>query len=277
MRGFRNALVAALISTGLMIGALSISLVEFVPQAAPTATNILLPSPVHLTATSTLIPTFTPTIGLESPTPSITPTFTITATPPASCQPPFGWGGIVIQAGETLESIATRYRISKDELRRANCLLSDNLVAGTILYAPPAMTSTPVICSQGATGWIKTYIVKPGDTMYAIASNHYTTVGLLKNVNCRTSDLIHAGETLWVPNVATRTPYPTPLPGSTVTPYPTEPLTETALPYTATILPYTATITIVPSSTPEPNTSTPIPTSASVPTFTPSPTAFPTP
>ena len=270
LRGFTNALVVALISTGLMIGALSISLVEFVPQAAPTGTNILLPSPVHLTATSTLIPTLTPTIGLESPTPSITPTSINTNTPPASCQPPFGWRGVVLQAGETLEIIAARYRISKDELRRANCLLSDNLVAGTILYVPPSMTSTPVVCNQGAAGWVKTYIVKPGDTFYAIASNHYTTAGLLKSVNCRTSDLIHPGEILWVPNVATRTPYPTSLPGSTVTPYPTQPLTETALPYTATVMPSS---TPVPSNTPVPNTSTPIPT---VPTLTPSPTAFPT-
>jgi LysM repeat protein len=270
VRGFTNALVVALISTGLMIGALSISLVEFVPQAAPTGTNILLPSPVHLTATSTLIPTLTPTVGLESPTSSFTPTFINTNTPPASCQPPFGWVQIVIQVGETLETIAARYRISKDELRRANCLLSDNLVAGTILYTPPSMTSTPVVCNQGAAGWVKTYIVKPGDTFYAIASNHYTTAGLLKSVNCRISDLIHPGETLWVPNVATRTPYPTPLPGSTVTPYPTEPLTETALPYTATA---------IPSNTPLPNTSTPIPTVPTTtpePTLTPSPTAFPT-
>ena len=272
VRGFTNALLVALISIGLMIGALSISLVEFVPQAASTATNILLPSPVNLTATTTLIPTLTPTVGPESPTPSITPTFINTNTPPASCQPPFGWVQIVVQAGETLQTIATRYRISKDDLRHANCLLSDNLVAGTILYVPSSMTSTPVVCSQGAAGWVKSYIVKSGDTFYAIASNHYTTAGLLKSVNCRTSDLIFPGETLWVPNVATRTPYPTPLPGTprAVTPYPTEPLTETALPYTATDMP---------SSTPVPNTLTPIPTvptSTPESTVTPSPTAFPT-
>ena len=271
VRGVKNALVVALISTGLMIGALSISLVEFVPQAAPTSTNVVLPSPVGLTATSTLIPTLTPTVGAESPTPSITPTSTSTTTPPASCPPPFGWSQIVIQAGETLESIALRYRVSKDELRLANCLLSDNLVAGTILYAPPAMTSTVVVCSQGAAGWVKTYIVKANETLYGIASNHYITVGLLKSVNCRTSDLIFTGETLWVPNVATRTPNPTPLPGSTVTPYPTQPLTETAVPYTPTP---------IPTDTSVPNTATPIPTvPSSTPesTLTPSPTAFPTP
>ena len=80
LRGLGNALVVALISIGLMVGALSISLVEFVPQATPTATNSLFllsrASDRHLTPS---VPTLTPTLGLESPTPSITPTFTNTA------------------------------------------------------------------------------------------------------------------------------------------------------------------------------------------------------
>ena len=267
VRDFGNALVIALISTGLIIGALSISLVEFVPEATPTATNILFSSPAPLTATSTLHPTLTPTLGLESSTPTITPTSINSATPPSSCQPPFGWvNQIDIQPGETLDILAARYRISKDELIRANCLLSNTLVAGTKLYVPPVVANTAVTCSQGAAGWVKGYVVKPGDTIYAIATNHYTTAGLLKSVNCRTSDLIYPGETIWIPNVATRTPYPTSLPGVTVTPNPTDPLTETALPYTATILP---------SDTPIPATSTAIPISTAIPTFTPSLTAFP--
>ncbi len=99
------------------IGALSISLVEFVPEATPTATNILFPSPAPLTATSTIPPTLTATLGLESPTPTITSTFINSATPPVSCQPPFGWvNQIDIQPGETLDMLAARYRISKDEL-----------------------------------------------------------------------------------------------------------------------------------------------------------------
>jgi LysM repeat protein len=262
LRGLGNALAVALISIGLMVGALSISLVGFAPQATPTATNELFPSPAPLTVTQTETPTLTPTIAQESPTPSITPTFTNTALPPASCLPPSGWRQIIIQAGETLDSIAALYRTSKDELRSANCLLIDNLVAGTVLYAPPVATTTSVVCSQGAAGWLKRYVVKPGDTFYAIAANHYTTAGLLKSVNCRTSDLVHVGETLWVPNVATRTPRPTIVPGSTITTHPTDPLTETALPYTTTV---------EPSNTPLPYTLTPISTPTAVPTFTLSP------
>ena len=276
LRELGSALVVALISIGLMIGALSISLVEFVPQVTPTAADNLHPSPIPLTATNTIPPTPTPTLGLESPTPSVTSTSTITFTPPASCPPPSGWVQIFIQAGETLDSIAARYRTGKDDLRRANCLLIDTLVSGTVLYVPPVATNTVAVCSPGASGWVKSYTVKPGDTIYSIATNYYSTATQLKTVNCRTSDLIYVGEVLWIPNVATRTPRPTPLPGSTVTPYPTEtelPFTITVLPFTATVLPFTA--TIQPSDTPVPATATAMPTPTAMPTLTASPTAFP--
>ena len=59
-----------------------------------------------------------------------------------------------------------------------------------------------------------------------------------------------------------------PLPGVTVTPQPTDPLTETALPFTATVQP---------SNTPVPNTPTVAPTVTAIPTLTVSPTAFPNP
>jgi LysM repeat protein len=264
LRDFGNALVVALISIGLMVGALSISLVEFAPQATPTATDNMPPSPLPLTVTSTVPPTLTPTLALESPTPSITSTLTNTAIPPASCRPPAGWGQIIIQAGETLDSIAIRYRTTKNELRLANCLMTDNLVAGSILYAPVVATITPSLCNQGQAGWVKNYIVKPGDTIYAIATNYYTTVSQLKAVNCRTSDVIRTGDLLWIPNVATRIPPPTQLPGNTATPYPTNPLiTETTLPFT---------LTPIPSDTPVPPSPTNLPfTLTVIPTFTLSP------
>jgi len=268
LREFGNALVIALISISLMVGALSISLVEFVPKEASTPTNVIMPSPAPRTATVTPLPTQTPTLGLESPTVTNTSTLVNTNTPPASCPPPPGWvNQIIIQGGETLEILAARYRVNKDELRRANCLSSDNLVAGTILYVPPAPTSTVAVCNPGASGWSKAYTVKSGDTLYAIATNYYITAGLLRSVNCRAGDLIYTGEVLWVPTVSTRTPYPTPLPGSTVTPYPTDPLTETALPFTLTPIP---TDTLIPA------TPTVIPTLTAAPTTTASLTAFPT-
>ncbi len=245
-RDFGNALVIALVSIALIVGALSISLVEFAPPAAATSTSILIPSPLPLTATSTFEPaTNTPTVSIGLPIPT---TMTPTSSPPANCPVPSGWGQITVLAGDSLESIAALYRIPADDLRRANCLFASSLVTGSKLYVPPVAANTSAACAPGAVGWTKNYTVKAGDNLYRIAFNHYSTLELIRKVNCRTSDAIYPGEVLWVPNIAsTRTSEPTSLPGDTVTPYPTDPLTETALPFTATFVP-----TSTPSLTPVP-------------------------
>lgn len=261
MRDFGNALVAALLSIGLTLGALSISLVGFVPEETPPPTLALLPSPIPVTATQTLPPTATLDVLIS--TPILTATNTII--PPTYCQPPAGWIPITLQAGDTFESLAARYATSPDVLKSSNCLFSnDSLIAGTLIYVPPAPTSTVLACSSGASGWIKNYSVKPKDTLYSIASSYGTSVGNLKRVNCRSSDVIYVGELLWVPNVPTRTPTFTPLPGITFTAAPslTEPFTQTVLPFTATF---------------EPTATLPPPTATPIPTQTGSPTAFPTP
>lgn len=269
LRDFGTALVIALLSIILMVGALSISLVEFVPEAAPTATSVVMPSPLPLTATDTLVPTATPLPtetflpGTETPTSTVAPTNTnvpITST----CPVPAGWGQIAVQPYDTLDSLAAQYRVNRNDLKIANCLVGDNLFVNTVLYVPPVPTSTVMGCRTGAAGWLKSYVVKAGDTIYAIATNYNTSANLMKTVNCKSSDLIYIGEILWVPNSPTRTPYPTPRPGITASPYPTDPLTETALPFT---------LTPQPSNTAVPPTSTFIPTP--IPTLTASLTAFP--
>lgn len=260
LRELGTALIVALASIGLIFGALSISLVEFIPEATPTPTFALPASPVPVTATSTFPPTTT-----QDPNIATLP-FTVTNTlPSSSCQPPAGWIPYTIQLNDTLDSLATKYRTDKNTLRTSNCLLSDNLIPATLFFVPPAPTSTTAVCAPGAVGWVKIYVVKSGDTLYAISGNHYTTVALLKSVNCKTTDQIKTGEILWVPNVATRTPQPTLLPGVTASPYPTDPLTETALPFT---------VTVIPSNTPIPNTPTAVSTPTAMPTLTTSPTAF---
>ena len=269
-RDFRNALVVALISIGLTVGSLSISLVEFAPKAVPSPTASSSPPP--LTATFTLIPTITLTVGLESPTPSVTFTFTVTATPPVSCPPPAGWNQILVQAGETLDNLSQTYHASKDDLRNGNCLLSDNLVPGSILYVPAVAPSTPTACNQGALNWNKSYVVIAGDTLYKIATSYYSSVGTLKSVNCKDSDVIHVGEVLWVPIIATRTPTPAPAPIYTSTTQPTDRPTE-PLPFTMTIAPsdtlVPATATPTPTNPPATDTLTPVPS------LTASPTPFP--
>lgn len=262
LRQFGSALTLALISAGLVLGSLSLALVEFAPAAQRASTDVLLPSPMALTATSTLPP------PLESPTATATPPPTNTPPPPPSCQPPINWYPIQVQLDDTLASIAALYRISPDKLRAGNCLLTNNLVPGSTIYVPPVPTNTAAACVPGAVGWVKNYHAQAGDTFYRIASYYGISYTLLMNVNCRTSSRLIAGELLWVPNIPTRTPTPTLVPGEpTFTPYPTLPLTETTLPFT---------LTPEPTNTPTPPTPTLTPTNTPEPTLTSSPTAFPT-
>jgi LysM repeat protein len=239
LRDFGSALVIALVSIGLVAGSLSISTVEFATEATSTATQEILPSPVPLTATPSIAPTLTPDLTLITATASIIPTNTITSTPPANCLIPNGWLQITVQAGETLESIAAKYRITAADLQRGNCLPTNIVVAGTRLYVPPVPANTTVACTPGAVGWTKSYIVKPGDNLYRIGLDHYVSLDQMRRVNCRVGDTIYSGELLWVPDVSTRTPLPSPLPGvtSTITPEMTQPFTITVLPYTPTIQP----------------------------------------
>jgi hypothetical protein len=84
-------------------------------------------------------------------------------------------------------------------------------------------------------GWVKAYVVEPGDTLYRIAARFSTTVELLAEANCKSDSVIYAGERLWVPY------RPTPVAGITIIPtFPTPTANETQ----------TATMTTAPSSTP---------------------------
>lgn len=267
VRDFGNALVVALLSIGLTLGALSVSLVGFIPEEAPQPTQALMITPIPVTATHTLPPTLTPLAAQASPTSTVT----LTVIPPTSCLVPAGWIPIVVQTGETLDGLAFKYNSNRNALISGNCLFSESLIPGTVIYVPQVVaTNTIAVCIQGASGWVKNYVVKYGDTFFNIGSRYGVSANSIKAVNCRSSDLIYVGETLWVPNVPTRTPTYTPQPGTTYTPAPpllTEPITETVLPFT---------LTPVPTKTSIPATSTPVPTASPIATPTASPTAIPT-
>lgn len=67
-----------------------------------------------------------------------------TPTPiPAACVPPYGWKPYVVQPGDTLYSLATRFRTTVQAIMRANCLNRYYLYAGEILYLPPLPAPTP--------------------------------------------------------------------------------------------------------------------------------------
>lgn len=89
----------------------------------------------------------------------------------------------------------------------------------------PAQTST-VACGP-YTGWARSYVVQPGDTLYRIATLHGIDVEILKRANCKTGTLIYAGEKLWVPFTL---PEPTALTVIPTFPTPTDEVTPTSSP-----------------------------------------------
>ena len=246
-------ILAALLSSAILIGSLLLALVESghkLAQAIP-------PTP--------LPPVNTPRVG--EPTFTASPTSTSQAT--QMCPPPAGWMQIESLPGDTIASIALTYGISPEALRQANCDYVGNTIPSLTYLNVPGPTSTPTptatdtatptseptstprpartavqqpVCSGPPSSWV-VYIVQRGDTLYSIATSRGTTVAELKSANCLDSDLIRVGQRLNVPFVPTRVPSPTPPPPATTEPPPatTEPPPATTEPPPATTEPPPAT------------------------------------
>ena len=272
--------LAALLSTVLLVGSLSLAMVEgnlrLAVAASPSPTLGITP----VAATNTLAPGATaqpPLVMTATPGPSLQATATLPIIPLPTqttlvfptCDYPDGWYAIDVQPGDTLAGLAQQYGTTVEALMTGNCMLAEILMPGTDLYVPaPPPTSVPTHCGPPL-GWVY-YTVQPGDTLYSLALRYGVTVRDLQNANCMGSaTLIRAGQRLAVPFLLpTRTPSPTLLPTGTITLSPTLPATPTVT------LPPTLTFTPRPPST---HTPTPTPTNPSAPTETATPTQTPTP
>ena len=240
LRQLGGGVIIALVSVILVIGGISLALAESLPsQATPT----LLPPTVSLN-----IPTATFTVSVplsETPTATLTqissPTITDTAFVTntlfvqASCIPPSGWIRIYTSSSDTVYALAQRYKVTAETLATSNCLASFNIPAGLALYVPPVPTVTVIPCGPPA-GYVRRYVVQPGDNLYRIALSYGITYQQLQRANCMgSSTTIYTGQLLWVPNISTHTP----VPGVTVIPeFPTD--TSTPVPtFTASNTPVT--------------------------------------
>ena len=218
------------------------------PTTIPTPLPLLRINPAEfMLPTITRNPQFTPT--------EIQPTANPTPLPiPSSCPPPANWSPITVQTGDTLDSLAQTYATSTLFLGQANCLLSLNLVPGTILYVPGQPTDqTPTHCGPPP-GWVF-YTVRVFDTLTYLSRLFGVTVAELQFANCmEDSTIIRVGQQVYVPNVPTRevppnvpyatytpTPYasptggtpslpPTPVSSSTITPPIASPTVPTSVP-----------------------------------------------
>jgi LysM repeat protein len=164
------------------------------------------------TATASATPTQTSTV---TPTPNPTETPLPSETPTASS--PFVY---VVQEGDTLDSIATKFGVNLNTILALNPTLNPNLIRinDQILIPSPNTelpTGTPV--TEGCRG-TQEYRVVPGDTLADIANLFYSTIdAIVKENKLENANDIKAGDVLKIPcGIATPAPtFTPPAPGST--------------------------------------------------------------
>lgn len=254
MRQLGAGIIIGIVSAVLVIGGIFLSLAEtFSPLSTPTQ----IPPTLQLT-----FPTITPSLAMtqsETPTAVATPsqtqiasqTASITLAPLATCSPaPAGWIQIILTAGDTIYSIAQRYRTTTENLSSANCLTSLDLPVGYVLLVPPVQATVTAIPCGPFAGWVRAYIVQPGDNLFRIGLSYGVTVTQLQRANCMgSSTTIFVGQRLWVPNVPTRTPSITLVPNTPTASNTSQPVATTEVP---TIEPPTAISTQIPTTEPPP-------------------------
>ncbi|HZK20376.1 MAG TPA: LysM peptidoglycan-binding domain-containing protein [Treponemataceae bacterium] len=93
-----------------------------------------------------------------------------------------------VKKGDTLYSIGRRYKVSVDEILKANHMSSSNSIyAGQSLFIPIEIAKK------------NTYIVQKGDTLFGISVAQGTTVEELGNLNNLTKSSIYVGQELLLP------------------------------------------------------------------------------
>jgi len=93
--------------------------------------------------------------------------------------------------GDTLYSIANKFKVSVDNLKVLNNLISNTLSIGQVLKIPNSTISQDLSKL--------TYTVKSGDTLYNIAKTYNTNVDTIKSLNNLTNNILSIGQTLILP------------------------------------------------------------------------------
>ena len=104
-----------------------------------------------------------------------------------------------VQKGDSLWSIASRYGISVNDLRRANNLTSDVLSIGQVLIIPGAGNDNE---DNNQTQPSTTYTVVKGDSLWKIANQFGVTVQQIRDANNLVTDTLSVGQVLTIPGVS---------------------------------------------------------------------------
>ncbi len=170
----------------------------------------VLPTPLTTSVTRTVLAGKTPqAAGVATPAPPTTsspvPPTPIPVAPqaPAPTQPaPAQVDGetiYVVQRGDTLAKIAARHGVTIKQITDLNNITNPNFIyTGQKLRIPaPAPAATP---AGGQTGRPRTYTVRAGDTLVAIATRFGVTVQAIQQLNnLANPDQIYTGQVLKIP------------------------------------------------------------------------------
>ncbi len=91
-----------------------------------------------------------------------------------------------VKKGDSLSSISKRFGVSVEDIKAANKIKGEKIIAGRQLYIPTSSSKVK-------------YKVRDGDTLITIAKKFGTTVGAIKRQNNLKSNLIYKGQILKVP------------------------------------------------------------------------------
>lgn len=121
-----------------------------------------------------------------------------------------------VTKGQTLGGIAKQYRVSTDQVRKANGIRGSALRVGQVLKIPPreenrpgpisvavgestpTLTRTQVVAAQRESDG-STHVVGKGDTLAAIGRRYGVTPAALRSANGLDSSTIHVGQALNIP------------------------------------------------------------------------------
>jgi len=104
-----------------------------------------------------------------------------------------------VKRKETLYGLAQKYRVTEDEIKKANrYLYSENLKKGDKIKIPKYRT---VISKQTLSNTVKKYIVQPQEGKWRIAYKFGITVAELEDLNPGMNGVIQPGDELNVPNI----------------------------------------------------------------------------
>ncbi len=104
----------------------------------------------------------------------------------------------IVQSGDSLYKIATKYNTTIDAIKKANNLTNDLLSIGQVLTIP-----TTIISEEVPEPNYFNYKVVSGDSLYKIAKKYNVTVDSIKKLNNLTSNLLSIGQTIKIPTTST--------------------------------------------------------------------------